>query len=160
MKITQTITLACGTVRRFLENGWFLDHSRIIGHQHVSGYPYSLWEPGASDPHWLTGKRIAANRGDFKTLKEALASFDPVTESQLTREEFIAADAEHRRARERYERAQSNLGCSRWGEARRFAGRMAGNRLAEVDRARAWFLKTYDRAEKRWLKLQPKEVTP
>jgi hypothetical protein len=43
---------------------------------------------------------------------------------------------------------------SRWGEARRFAGKMAGNRLDKIERAqKSWGL-AYDRAEARYNKLR------
>ncbi len=43
----QRVVLACGTVRYWLDNGWFLDGARFKAHYGM-GCRYSLWEPGAS----------------------------------------------------------------------------------------------------------------
>ena len=41
---------------------------------------------------------------------------------------------------------------SRWGESRRFAGRMASNRLDKIERAQHAWSRAYDRAEARFNK--------
>lgn len=49
---------------------------------------------------------------------------------------------------------------SRWGESRRFAGRMAGNRLDRIDRAQAAWGRAYDRAEVRFEKINKQLAAP
>ena len=51
--------------------------------------------------------------------------------------------------RKRLERErQAGLRANRWGEARRFAGRMAGNRLDRIERIRRMIDKEYTRLAK------------
>lgn len=47
---------------------------------------------------------------------------------------------------------------SRWGESRRFAGRMASSRLDKIERAQAAWGRAYDRAEARFEKLNRKHA--
>lgn len=56
--------------------------------------------------------------------------------------------------------ALQSKGGNRWGEARRFAGRTAGNRLDALARARAQFSRAYDRAEARFNKQNAKSARP
>ena len=58
------------------------------------------------------------------------------------------AEAAVQNARERLTRLQESRGPSRWGEARRFAGRSAGLYLERLDKARAALDKAYARLEK------------
>jgi hypothetical protein len=66
---------------------------------------------------------------------------------QMTKEEYRKNYTELQRAIHNLNRAQAALSSFRWGEARRFAGRMAGNRLAVLDKARKRWCRAFERAE-------------
>lgn len=70
--------------------------------------------------------------------------------------EYLDRDPQYQAACKRREAAEAAI-CSgrRWGESRRFAGRMADNRIDRLEAARAAWSRAFDRAEKRWLKPQP-----
>jgi hypothetical protein len=66
---------------------------------------------------------------------------------------YIEADPAVVKADAKLYALRSAPDTSRWGENRRFAGRMASNRLDRIDRAKASWSRAYDRAEARFDKL-------
>jgi hypothetical protein len=67
---------------------------------------------------------------------------------EMTRSEYVASDTRLDELGKRRDAAAMKIGGSqRWGEARRFAGAKAGNRLDASDKARKVWAKQYDRLE-------------
>jgi hypothetical protein len=78
---------------------------------------------------------------------------------QMTKEEYTKNDPLFQRAVDNLNQAQLRLNTFRWGEARRFAGRMAGNRLAVLDKARKRWSRAYERAEEKHLMIVLKALS-
>lgn len=70
----------------------------------------------------------------------------------MDKETFIASDPAFAKAVSKLELLRAGT-CGRWGEARRFAGARAGNRLDQIQRAELSWSRAYDRAEARFNKL-------
>ena len=73
----------------------------------------------------------------------------------MDKETYIRNDPAVMRSLEKINALQS-AGSGRWGEARRFAGRSAGIRLDNLEKARAQWSRAYTRAEARFDKLSAK----
>ena len=73
----------------------------------------------------------------------------------MDKETYIDNDPAVKRATAKINALQSSDN-TRWGEARRFAGRSAGIRIDNMAKARAQLMRAYDRAEARFNKLNLK----
>ncbi len=77
-----------------------------------------------------------------------------LTQVPVSKEGFINADPQYIAACQRRDRANAALSTGdRWGEARRFSGARAGNRLKAIERAYSAWSRAYDRAEQRYYKM-------
>jgi hypothetical protein len=85
LAVARKETLANGTVRRWLANGWFIDYAKTAAHRH-NGWRYSAWEPGGTPDGFAAfragGDTLAGIMANLKTA--AAAAPEPAQESPET----------------------------------------------------------------------------
>lgn len=78
----------------------------------------------------------------------------------LGKETFIRSDPSVLKAAAKLELLRGSASNNRWGEARRFAGQRASNRLEKIQRAEQAWSRAYDRAEKLFNRAQLRSALP